>query len=850
MEAVETAASRGAGALTLGTLARRVLRRELIRQVRECKTAAEERAVIARSSAEIRTALKDPEDPYRHRHVAKLMFMHMLGYPTHFGQMECVKLIATNSYPQKRIGYLALMLLLDERQEVTMLVTNSLKQDLEHGNQYIVGLALCALGNVCSAEMARDLYPEVRRLTAASSSYVKKKAALCADRVVHKLPELAPEFVESALKLLTGRAHGVLLTACTLALSLCQLDSGCIPHMRAAVPDLVRILGNLAGGGRSSEHDVGGVADPFLQVKVLKLMAVLGKGDAEASDRMGDVLAQVATSTSGGRSAGNAVLYECVRTIMSIESIGGQRVLAVNVLGKFLASRDNNIRYVALNTLAQVVAADPAAVMRHRDTIAGCVRDADASIRRRALELVCALVNEESVETLGPELLEYLVVCDDEFKADLADRLCSLVQKFAPNMQWQVDLVVDVLVQAGRFIADEAVRAFLAEVSKHPDVQAYATRALYRALFDNLDSASPGLATAAVWCIGEYGDALLSGTGVLEDETPLKVTEGEVVGALRHMLQSSWLPELVRGMALTALMKVGSRCPSTAAEVQGIVGGLRASAVLELQQRACEFEQMFQQGALRQQLLEPMPPVEVTDGIQEGEARAATGAPGAAGTAGAADDLADLLGGGDLLGGAPAGGAPDAGGADMLADLLGGDAPEQAAAAPAAPAADPLGDLLGVGSVATPPAVDPLEALMGSAAPPMTGAAPQSSYASQFPSICAYSKNGVQVNFSFTKPPGQPTVTDISASCTCSSPTGATGFSMQAAVPKFIQLTMAPVASNILPPNGSGQLTQNIRITNTMHGQKPIVLRLKIDFTVGMQGFSEVVEVSNFPPGL
>jgi Adaptin N terminal region len=52
----------------------------------------------------------------------------MLGYPTHFGQMECLKLIVSPFYADKRIGYLGLMLLLDERQEVLMLVTNSLKK--------------------------------------------------------------------------------------------------------------------------------------------------------------------------------------------------------------------------------------------------------------------------------------------------------------------------------------------------------------------------------------------------------------------------------------------------------------------------------------------------------------------------------------------------------------------------------------------------------------------------------------------------------------------------------------------------------------------------------------------------
>jgi hypothetical protein len=53
-------------------------------------------------------------------------------------------------------------------------------------------------------------------------------------------------------------------------------------------------------------------------------------------------------------SPGNAILYEAVSTIMGIETIGGLRVMAVNILGRFLANRDNNIRYVALNTLAKV----------------------------------------------------------------------------------------------------------------------------------------------------------------------------------------------------------------------------------------------------------------------------------------------------------------------------------------------------------------------------------------------------------------------------------------------------------------------------------------------------------------
>ena len=57
--------------------------------------------MIAKESAALREAFKDQDSRYRHRNVAKLMYIHMLGYPTHFGQMETLKLLAANGFPEK-----------------------------------------------------------------------------------------------------------------------------------------------------------------------------------------------------------------------------------------------------------------------------------------------------------------------------------------------------------------------------------------------------------------------------------------------------------------------------------------------------------------------------------------------------------------------------------------------------------------------------------------------------------------------------------------------------------------------------------------------------------------------------
>ena len=430
--------------------------RDLIRSVRACKTAAEERAVISKECALIRTAIKEEEELYRHRNVAKLMYIHMLGYPTHFGQMECLKLISAQSFPEKRIGYLGLTLLLTEQTEVLTLVTNSLKMDLSNSNQYIQALSLVAIGNLATQDMARDLASDVDKILRSSNSYLRKKASLAAIRLLKKEPDLIEQLGDRIVSLLKDKAHGVLITGLQLMIEVLDLIPDLKEEYQKLVPSLVRLLRNFISMGFSPEHDVAGITDPFMQVKLLHILKRLGKGSDEASDQMNDVLAQVATNTETAKNAGNAILYECVQTIMEIESDSGLRVLAVNILGRFLLNRDNNIRYVALNSLSKVVSEDISAVQRHRATIVECLKDGDISIRQRALELIYQLVNDQNVVFLTAEMLNYLVIANTEQKASLVSKIMQLVEKYSPSKKWRVDTVLTMLSMSGNQI-DESV---------------------------------------------------------------------------------------------------------------------------------------------------------------------------------------------------------------------------------------------------------------------------------------------------------------------------------------------------------------------------------------------------------
>ena len=642
-------------------------------------------------------------------------------------------------------------------------------------------------------------------------------------RICRKVPDLQEHFLEKAKLLLSDRNHGVLLCGLTLVTSLCEaeeLEGGedISEAFRPLVPGLVRTLKGLASSGYAPEHDVTGITDPFLQVKLLRLLRVLGRGDARTSEQINDILAQVATNTDSSKNVGNSILYESVLTILDIEADSGLRVLGVNILGKFLSNKDNNIRYVALNTLIKVVAVEPNAVQRHRNTILECLRDPDISIRRRALDLSFTLINEGNVRVLIRELLAFLEVADTEFKPIMTSQIGVAADRFAPNKRWHVDTMLRVLKLAGNFVKEQILSSFVRLIATTPELQTYSVQKLYAGLKD--DITQEALILAGTWVIGEYGDALLRGGQYEEEELVQPVNEKDVVDLFTTILNSSYASHTVVEYIVTSAMKLTTRLndPAQVDRIRRLLSQRTADLSIEIQQRAVEYGNLFGYDEIRRGVLERMPPPEIREEqrvLGEATPKQKKAAAKAKKTSKQTeqDMLLDLMGGSDLPAvdlSATMNGTQN--NADLLADILGGGASVSAAPAPSPEQPSNNASIMDLfstnGSTNGKSAPQPSSSdLVGDLSSP-----PPSSQAHT-----AYNQNGLLLTLSVQRNAGQAQI--LARFRNESNFDRFTGVGLQAAVPKSQKLQLQGISKGEL--DGGEEATQGMKVAGVSGVSNP-----------------------------
>ncbi|AMD20480.1 HDL264Cp [Eremothecium sinecaudum] len=634
-----------------------------IKDVRAAKTLAEERSIITKESAKIRTKLKDDHLSLskRRKNIHKLLYLYVLGEKTHFAQVECINLIASESFEDKRLGYLAAMLLLDSNQELLTLLTNLLSSDLRNSSKYIVSAALGTFGALASPALARDLYLDVENILKTSREpYILKKALQCAAKIVSTGDDYVGTFYPYVSAILTKSdlcTHGVLFGVNKLIQEILNVtnlqeltDYDLIARSIASVvPGILALLKSLNEATFTPEFDAHGMCDPFLQVEMLhSLCAIFTRFPKEASsyvERLHSLLSDIATRMQLGSNSSNAVLYEVVRTIFVLDTKRPLRVQAVNLLAKLLSSNDMNTKYIALNTLARVVAVEPQAVQGHRKFISQCLFDPDVSIQKRSLELMFTIMEDSNMKDTVDELIKFLSNCDGEDRDHIIYTVEHLINKFGirevRDEKWKLSTMIRILCIVGEYLTAEIIGDILImlnNVSDQAGKKQIACQILKLTLGkDKIDISeeNSGWKLITVWTIGEYAELILD-----------TVTCTALTKYLCNLDSINSDDYKLIGYILTAALKLSGKCKDAASieKLRRLINSHTNDTDLLLQSKAVHYSILFNQPQhVKAKFLEKMPVfVKVQQNTTPGNEQNKSSSPSSAKPA-ESDLLGDLL---------------------------------------------------------------------------------------------------------------------------------------------------------------------------------------------------------------
>lgn len=582
-----------------------------IADIRNCANREAERLRVDKELANIRTRFKSDRHltPYeKKKYVWKMLYIYMLGYDVDFGHMEAMALISAPKYAEKQVGYIVTSSLLNENHDFLRLIINTVRNDIISRNEIAQCLALTLVGNVGGKEFSESLAPDVQKLLVSTSvrNVVRKKAALCLLRLYRKNPDVVNNdgWSEKMASLLEDRDLGVLTALMSL---LVALVAGNPEGFWPCVSKCVRILERLTRGQDiPQEYTYYGIPSPWLQVKTMRVLQYFPTiEDPSIRQSLFDVLHRILLNTDSVKNvnknnAAHAVLFEALALVMHLDADKDMMSQCASLLGKFIAVREPNIRYLGLENMARMLLVTDVqeSLQKHQAQIVMSLRDPDISIRRRALDLLYGMCDVNNAKEIVEELLQYLTTADFAIREELALKAAILAEKFAPDLSWYVDVILQLIEKAGDFVSDGIWHRVVQFVTNNEDLQAYA--ALKVKSYVDKPAVHETLVKAAGYILGEYSHLLVHQPGC---------SSLEIFALLNDKFPTVSTP--TKALLLSAYIKILLHTQPPDPQLQGAVMAVftkhESFMDAEVQQRAVEYAVLGKRGTAMADILAEMP---------------------------------------------------------------------------------------------------------------------------------------------------------------------------------------------------------------------------------------------------
>ncbi|KAG8962833.1 AP-3 complex subunit delta [Tulasnella sp. 408] len=580
----------------------------LVRGLRSDAAKKNEAKFIAEVVDEIRKEITSKDMDIKGGAVCKLTYLDMLGYDMSWASFHVVEVMSSPHFHLKTGGYLAAAQSFDEN-------TDTCRQDMASGSHPEISAALNCLAHILTPELARDLALDIIPMLNHSRPLIRKRAIL----VLYKMMLLDSDALDRGFNKLREKLEDPDVGVVSAAVNaLCELSRREPQRCLVLAPYLFNLLTN------SSNN--------WMLIKIVKLFGALTPYEPRLVRKLQPPLTDLISTTPA-----ISLLYECVRTCIiggMFQGSSGSSLArtCVQKLAAFLENPDQNLKYIALLALVKIVPSHPHLVAEHQRLVLGSVSDNDMSIRMRALDLLSAMVNRQTLQHVVQHLLSHLSPestsgpsqsavqalsqaisgvapsvtppnLSTPYRLDVARRVLEMCSRDhydnVEDFEWYLSVLVDLSYVARVPIGEEIRDQFLDVVTRVRSVRPFAVRLMAKFLQDGVpDADSEGCVEvywAAAWTCGEYCSNLLgpleTAFKLLEEEsTHLPPTVLAVYMSSAMKMIGYWASDLTVKWDEIRLADVQQNVNKLILQVSGFVD----SPHLEVQERAATFGQLLQ----------------------------------------------------------------------------------------------------------------------------------------------------------------------------------------------------------------------------------------------------------------
>ena len=385
--------------------------------------------------------------------MVRLLYIYLLGYDVSAALDHCVKLAGSSNILARKMGYLASSLMIPHSDKLLLLLTNSIIRDISSNNIVDVQLGLVAAANIVNSSML-DLVPllvcRAAGLLSHRSHLVRSKSLILLDWLCQLEPSQWAQVCPAVIHCLEDVNPGVVIFAVqVLSLHLSDSDG----HDKLVVSAVTELHQSLTDGSSKipSDYHYKGHSVPHLHiycVKIYRRVASSITSDRSVCDGVIPLLQSCLTSNLGCKDLIiQALVYEVVLTVSSIEGAHCLLPLCLRSLSGFLSSRHSSVVYCGLSGLEEILRLRSGGTTRDQEAaVLSCLGHPDTNIQRRAAQLILLLASRDNLVSIVDRVLAHVARARADYSAVL-DRLVNIMEKYGDNADcdWKASTLLRII---------------------------------------------------------------------------------------------------------------------------------------------------------------------------------------------------------------------------------------------------------------------------------------------------------------------------------------------------------------------------------------------------------------------